>query len=89
MRKQWITLSFPLFCVQKYSKIIARCGGVFRQICGEQKDKNNSFWTRYTHTHEKKKYRPPERRKTASGISGLYCVVGQDYGKDGARFVGR
>jgi hypothetical protein len=47
-----------------------------------------SFWTRYTHTHEKKKYRPPERRKTASGISGLYCVVGQDYGKDRARFIG-
>lgn len=46
-----------------------------------------NLMTRYTHTHEKKKYRPPERRKRASEISGLYCVVGQGYGKDGVRII--
>ena len=69
---------------QDYSKVWR---GFQTNLRGIKRQKY-SFWTRYTHTHEKKKYRSPERRKTASGISGLYCVVGQDYGKDGTRIIG-
>ena len=69
---------------QDYSKVWR---GFQTNLRGIKRQKY-SFWTRYTHTHGKKKYRPPERRKTASGTSGLYCVVGQDYGKDGTRIIG-